>query len=136
MGESVSWWWLIVIFGGLAGIGLFFRWRERHAFKKGRKAQSLAAIHETVKGQVSFQIFEEVWVKVGQAYSIDSGFIRPNDKLKTLGGIDSWDLSKGAEELDKWFQAQGLDSKHQPSIQTVLDIAKWVQSTRESLLSR
>lgn len=133
MGMPVSWWWIAVIVGAAVFLVLFFRLHERNVFLKGRKPRSLVDIYALVKDQISFQVFEEVWLKIGQAYSIDPKLIRPEDKMMSLSKIDSWDLDKGAQEVDKWLQDNGLNLQILPPTLTILDIAKRVQSLRTNL---
>ena len=104
----------------------------RKAFAKGRAPQSLADMHVTVQGQVSSAVFNEVWSKVGEAFSIDPRLIRPNDTLKSLSSIDSWDLGEGGDALSRWLEREQLGKP--PALETMLDLAKWVESrSRETI---
>lgn len=107
-----------------------FRTVARKSFLKGRKPKQLAEIHAKVQDQVSADVFNEVWSKVGEAFTIDPRLIEPGDTLKVLSSIDSWDLGKGEDALGQWIEQEHLGRP--PALITVLDLAKWIQGSRMS----
>lgn len=104
----------------------FFRTVTRKSFLKGRNLKQLSEIYEDIQDQISKEVFNTVWAKVGEAFSIDPRFIDPNDTLTALSGIDSWDLGNGEDALSLWIEQEQLDRP--PALSTVLDLAKWVQA--------
>jgi hypothetical protein len=107
---------------------LAFKALARRSHVRGREPQSLADMHSSIKDQVSQEVFNEVWLKIGEAFSIDPRLIRPSDLLRSLSNIDSWDLGEGEDALNLW-----LDQKHlgtPPPLETVLDLAKWVEASK------
>ncbi|HET7332720.1 hypothetical protein, partial [Dyella sp.] len=65
---------------------------------------------------------------VGEAFSIDPRLIKPDDTLKALSSIDSWDLGKGDDALSEWVGRENLGKL--PTLTTMLDFAKWIQTTK------
>lgn len=120
--------WLLALFVlGVAAIWSF-RTLARKSFLKEREPKQLTEIHSEVQDQVSPEVFNEVWSKVGDAFTIDPRLIRPDDTLKSLSSIDSWDLGKGEDALDQWIEQEHLGKP--PTLTTVLDLARWVQTSR------
>ncbi|MGN6323981.1 MAG: hypothetical protein ACTHNE_19870 [Dyella sp.] len=107
---------------------LFFRMRARKSFLKGREPKQLKEIYAEIPDQISFSVFNEVWSKVGEAFSIDPRLIKPDDTLKALSSIDSWDLGKGDDALSEWVGRENLGKL--PTLTTMLDFAKWIQTTK------
>jgi hypothetical protein len=105
-----------------------FRYFSRKSFKKGRTPQPLSDIYNSINEQVSSEVFNEVWLKVGEALSIDPKLIRPSDSLKTLGIIDSWNFYKGEDSLSLWIEQKHLDPR--PQLETMLDLVKWIQQAK------
>ncbi|WP_209019043.1 hypothetical protein WCN79_21420 [Xanthomonas axonopodis pv. vasculorum] len=97
---------------------------------KGRYPRTLLDIHKEVHDQVSFDVLSDVWSRIGEAFSIDPKIINPDDKMKTLDDIDSWDLGKGSDALNRWIEQEQFGIP--PAFVTVLDFAKWIQSCRMS----
>ena len=122
--------WLLVLF--VLGVAVIwsFRTLTRKSFLKGREPKQLVEIHAKVQDQISAEVFNEVWSKVGEAFTIDPRLIEPGDTLKALSGIDSWDLGKGEDLLGQWIEQEHLGRP--PTLRTVLDLAKWVQARRMS----
>lgn len=104
---------------------LVFKAIARRSFGEGRISQALADVHAPVRDTVSAEVFEEVWLKVGEVFSIDPGLIRPTDTLKSLANVDSWDLGEGGDALSRWLEQKQLGKP--PALKTMLDLAKWVQ---------
>lgn len=90
----------------------------------------LEDIHGTVKDDVSFGVFSEVWAVLGNAYSVDPMLLRPTDTFQALGKVDSWTLGSGEDAIDDWLRKCGLGVP--PQLHTLLEFAKWVQSSRDS----
>lgn len=104
------------------------RMLTRRSFLKGRKLKSLTDIHAEVQSQISAEVLDEVWFKVGEAFSVDPRLIEPNDTLKALSGIDSWDFGKGEDFIAQWIEREKFGKP--PEFTTVLDLARWVQAAR------
>jgi hypothetical protein len=120
--------WLAIVLVLATAVVLSFRLLARRSFKRGRELQSLSDMHAAVKDRVSSEVFNEVWSKVGEAFSIDPRALRPTDTLKSLHGIDSWDLGKGGDALNQWLAQKQLGKP--PHLETVLDLAIWVQDAK------
>jgi len=105
---------------------------SRKTFAKGRVPQSLAELHAQVQTQVSAVVFNEVWSKIGEVFSIDPRLIRPDDTLKSLSGIDSWDLGEGGDALGQWLERKQLGTP--PPLETMLDLVKWVDSRSREII--
>jgi len=110
---------------------LGFKRLARKGFEHGRTPLPLVDIHRMVQDQISISVFNEVWSKLGEAFSIDSKLIRPDDKLKTFASLDSWDLGRGEEALGQWLQKRGAGTP--PTFETVLDLARWVEKSSPSM---
>lgn len=120
--------WLLALFVlGVAAIWSF-RTLSRKSFLKEREPRQLTEIHSEVQDQVSPEVFNEVWSEIGDAFAIDPRLIRPDDTLKVLSSIDSWDLGKGEDALGQWIEQQHLGKPQK--LTTVLDLARWVQTSR------
>ncbi len=117
-------WLLIALAAAIAAILLFRGLARRSAFA-GRTPAPLEEIYRSVKGQVSFEAFSEVWSTLGKAYSIDPRLLRPTDTFNALNRMDSWTLGKGEEEIGKWIEHKGLGTP--PELHTILALAQWVQ---------
>ncbi|WP_143694614.1 hypothetical protein [Variovorax sp. JS1663] len=109
---------------------LIFKRLARRSFERGREPQPLAEMHAPIRDQVSAEVFKEVWSKVGEVFAIDPHLIRSTDTLKTLANMDSWDLGEGGDALSRWLEQEQLGKP--PALETVLDLAKWVQDARAS----
>lgn len=120
--------WLVTLLLVCAASIWYFRRRARKSFLKGREPKQLREIYAEVRDQLSVEVFNEVWSKVGEAFSIDPRLIKPDDTLKTLSSIDSWDLGKGDDALSQWIERERLGKL--PTLSTMLDLAKWVQTSR------
>lgn len=94
---------------------------------QGRTTLPLEDIYGSVKDQVSFEIFREVWSVLGKAYSIDPQLLRPTDTFLALAKVDSWTLGKGDDDVGKWLKERGVGTP--PQQQTLLEFASWVQSS-------
>jgi hypothetical protein len=118
--------WLFI--GLVAAIVAVFAFRgfARRSVFRGRAATPLTEVHASVKEQVSFEVFNEVWTVIGKAYGIDPRLIRPTDTFADLGKADSWVLGKGEDDLTEWLDKRRLGRP--PQLQTVLDLAIWVGS--------
>ena len=120
--------WLLALFVLGVAVVWFFRTRSRKSFLKEREPRQLTEIHSEVQDKVSSEVFNEVWSKIGEAFVIDPRLIRPDDTLKVLSTIDSWDLGKGEDVLCQWIEQEHLGKP--PSLTTVIDLARWVQTSR------
>jgi hypothetical protein len=87
--------WLFI--GLVAAIGAVFAFRglARRSVFRGRAATPIPEVHASVKEQVSFEVFNEVWTVIGKAYGINPRLIRPTDTFAELSKADSWVLGKG-----------------------------------------
>lgn len=106
---------------------LGFKKLARRSLERGRTPAPLVEIHRSIQGEVSIHVFNEVWSKLGESFSIDPRLIRPEDKLKTLTGLDSWDLGHGEDALGQWLAKK--TAVRPPLLETVLDLAKWVEAS-------
>jgi len=122
--------WLLVLLLLIGLIVWVFRIFSRKSFSKNHEMRQLDDIYEEVKGHISFDTFSEIWLKVGEAFSIDPRLIKPSDTLKALCNIDSWDLGRGEDVLSEWIEQKHLGRP--PALTTVLDLAKWIESERMS----
>lgn len=124
------------------GIGLavaiaavvIFKALAKRSVLQGRTPLALEDIYGSVKDQVSFEIFSEVWSVLGKAYSIDPQLLRPTDTFLALGKMDSWTLGKGEDDVGKWLKERGVGTP--PQQQTVLEFARWVQSSLAASATR
>jgi len=120
--------WLLTLFPlGVATIWSL-RTLARKSFLKGREPRQLTEIYSEVQDQISQEVFNEVWSKVGDAFTINPRLIKPDDTLKALSNIDSWDLGEGEDVLGQWIEQEQLGKL--PTLTTVLDLARWVQTSR------
>jgi hypothetical protein len=106
---------------------LGFKRLAHREFERDRTPLPFADIHRTVQDQISIGVFNEVWSKLGESFSIDPKLIRPNDKLKSLADLDSWDLGRGEDALTQWLAQR--NSGTPPALDTVLDLARWVETS-------
>jgi hypothetical protein len=118
-------WFAIALVGGTALI-LGLRVLAKRSLLKKRTPSPLEELHAPVKDRVSFEVFSEVWTALGKAYGIDPRLIHPSDTFVELSKADSWVLGKGEDELTEWVDKRGLGRPPQ-QLQTVLDLAAWVQ---------
>lgn len=119
----MGWWFAIALVLG-TGLMLGLRVLAKRSFLKKRTPLSLKDLHAPIKDRVSFSAFSEVWTAVGNAYGIDPRLIQPTDTFAELNKADSWILGKGEDELIEWIDKRG--AKEPPPLQTVLDLATWV----------
>lgn len=94
---------------------------------RGRTPEPLETLYGPVRDQVSFEIFSEVLSVLGRVYSIDPRLLRPTDTFAALGKIDSWTLGQAEDQVGKWLKEKGVEAP--PRLQTVLDLARCVQSS-------
>ena len=116
---------LVAIISGIVLVWAF-RVMTRRAFMRNRQPEDLALIYKTIQGQVSAKVFDEVWSKIGDSYGIDPKLLRPDDSLKSLSDVDSWDLGSGGDQITEWLRGKGLQDP--PPLVTLLDLAIWVES--------
>ncbi len=112
---------------------MVFRGLARRSVIRGRVAVPLTEVHASVKDQVSFEVFNEVWTEIGKAYGIDPRLIRPTDTFADLDKVDSWVLGKADDELARWLDERGLGRP--PQLRTVLDLATWMRSATSGITS-
>jgi hypothetical protein len=67
-----------------------------------RRALPLEEIHASLKGDLTFDILNEVWTRLGASYSVDPLLIRPNDPISLSNGVDSWTPWK---DMAVWIQS-------------------------------
>lgn len=120
----MGWWLAIALVVGIALI-LGFRALAKHSFLKKRTPSTLEVLHASVKDQVSFEVFSEVWAAIGKAYGVDPRLIRPADTFSELSKADSWILGKGEDDLTEWVDKKGFGRPAQ--LHTALDLAIWLQ---------
>lgn len=96
--------WLVVMMIGTAVVAVVVaRWMSKRSVLSGREPIGLEEIHRqyATRLDVSYELFEQIFNTVGQAYRIDPKLLRPADELKKLYDLDSWDLGEGTEALNK-----------------------------------
>lgn len=120
--------WFVVIMVATAAV-LGFKIFARRSFGQARDPRPLSELYEQVKDEVSAEAFNEVWSKIGEVFSIDPRVLRPTDTLKSLSKIDSWELGEGEDALSSWLVTKQLGKP--PVLRTILDLARWVDGTRE-----
>lgn len=106
---------------------VMFKAVVKRSVLQGRTPLALRDMHSSLKDQVSFEVFSEVWSVLGNAYSIDPQLLRPTDTFLALSKIDSWTLGKGEEDVGRWLKERGLETPPRP--QTVIEFARWVQTS-------
>lgn len=106
---------------------LVFKALAKRSALRGRTPLPLEDIYAAVKDEVSYEVFNEVWTVLGKAYSLDPKMLRPTDTFLALGKVDSWTLGKGEEAIGDWLKARGIENP--PQLNTLLELAKWVQSS-------
>lgn len=119
--------WLVIGLAVAIAAVVVFRALAKRSALQGRTPLPLEDIYSSVKDQVSFEVFSEVWSVLGKAYSVDPQLLRPTDTFLALGKIDSWTLGKGEDDVGKWLKERGVGTP--PRLQTVLEFARWVQSS-------
>lgn len=119
--------WLAIGLGVAIATVLVFRAIAKRSLLRGRTPLPLEHAYASVKGQVSFEVFREVWSALGKAYGIDPRLLRPTDTFIALGKMDSWRLGKGEDEIEEWLQECGLGTP--PRVRNLLEFAQWVQSS-------
>jgi hypothetical protein len=105
-----------------------FKALSRQNYVKGREPIALEEMHASVRDQVSKEVFNEVWQKIGEVFSIDPRLIRPADRLRSLANMDSWDLGAGDDALNLWVEEKKMGMP--PPLETVLDLAKWMDASK------
>ena len=126
-------WLAIAVAVGIAAV-VVARALARKRFAADRQPIPLDVLVNQVDASLSADVVSEVWTEIGAAYGIDPQLIRPDDTLKGLAAIDSWDLGKGGDKLNDWLRSKNLAGK--PQITTVKDLALWVQSGRQPSTGR
>ena len=121
-------WLAIAVVVGIAAV-VVARTLARKRFAADRQPIPLAVLATQIDASLSADVVSEVWTEIGAAYGIDPQLIRPDDTLKDLAAIDSWDLGNGGDKLNDWLRSKNLSGK--PQITTVKDLALWVQSGRQ-----
>jgi hypothetical protein len=122
--------WVAVVLVCAISAVLIFKVLARRSIFRGRTPLPLEDIHDSVKGDVSFGVFSEVWAALGKAYSVDPMLLRPTDTFQALGKVDSWTLGSGEDAIEDWLRKCGLGTP--PQLHTLLEFAMWVQSSRAS----
>ena len=122
-------WLAVAVAVGIAAVVLS-RSLARKRFAADRQPIPLEVLASQLDGDLSTDVVTEVWTAVGAAYGIDPKMIRPDDDLKRLAAIDSWDLGQGEDKLDEWLRTKNLEGR--PQIKTMKDLAVWIQSGRRS----
>lgn len=117
----------------IAAVVIFKALAKRSALQ-GRTPLRIEDIYGSVKDEVSFEVFSQVWSVIGKAYSIDPQLLRPTDTFLTLGKMDSWTLGKGEDDVEKWLKERGIGLP--PQQQTVIEFARWVQSSLAASATR
>lgn len=118
-----TWIFAIILVGLVAVTG--FEALARRSYLRIRKRVSLSEIHKTISGEVSRDVFEDVWLTVGSAYAIDPRVIAPTDSFAELGKFDSWKLGAGEDRIEDWIDSKNVG--HPVSLATVADLARWMQ---------
>lgn len=106
---------------------LVFKALAKRSILRGRTPLPLEEIYASVKDDLSYAVFNEVWTVLGKAYSLDPKMLRPMDTFLALGKMDSWTLGKGEDAIGDWLKTRGLGTP--PQLHTLLEFAKWVQSS-------
>jgi hypothetical protein len=120
--------WVAVVLVCAISAVLIFKVLAKRSILRGRTPLPLEDIHGTVKDDLSFGVFSEVWAVLGKAYSVDPMLLRPTDTFQALGKMDSWTLGSGEDAIEDWLRKCGLGTP--PQLHTLLEFAKWVQSSR------
>ena len=126
-------WLAVAVAVGIAAV-VVARTLARRRFAADRQPIPLEVMGSQVGASLSADVVSEVWTEIGTAYGIDPRLIRPDDTLKHLAAIDSWDLGQGGDKLNDWLRTKKLEGK--PQITTVKDLALWVQSGRQPSTER
>lgn len=121
--------WLCLIVFSIA-IVVFFSHRERRLFVKNREPASIEGMHSSIFEQVSLDVFRDVFVMLGDSYSLDPRLIRPDDSLQDFVRHDSWRLDIGTEKFNQWLIMNGLDTEPIHA-QTVLELCRIIEEARE-----
>lgn len=126
-------WVAVVLICAISAV-LIFKVLAKRSLLRGRALLPLEDIHGPVKDDVSFGVFSEVWTVLGKAYSVNPMLLRPTDTSLALSKVDSWTLGSGENAIEDWLRNCGLGAP--PRLHTLLEFAKWVQSSRASGAAR
>ncbi len=119
--------WLAIGLATAIAAVLVFRAFAKRSVLRGRTPLPLEHAYASVKDQVSFEVFSEVWSALGKAYGMDPRLLRPTDTFIALGEMDSWSLGKGEDQIGRWLKERGHGTP--PQLRTLLELAQWVQSS-------
>ena len=89
-----------------------------------RKPMSLDDIYQTIASEyrITYDTFVNVFRALGDNYSIDPRLIRPEDSLKKLFDVDSWDLGERTLKMEKWLLSTFDIPEGGRDLKTVLDL--------------
>lgn len=104
------------------------RWISKRNTLSGRKPISLADMYQQDMATTgtSLEVFEKVLNVIGQAYGIDPRKLRPSDELKTLYGLDSWDLGEGTERLNNQLAEEFGITKFEVEPKSIMELVNEV----------
>lgn len=102
-------WVAVILVCAISAVPIFKVLAKRSIFR-GRSPLPLKDIHGSVKNDVSFGVFSEVWAALGKAYSVDPLLLRPTDTFQALGEVDSWTLGSGEDAIEDWLGKCGFDA--------------------------
>jgi hypothetical protein len=108
---------------------LLGKWFARCHLLGGRTRTDLRQLYETdVKPlEIEYTVFMKTYSALAEAFSIDIGLIRPNDKLENYSKMDEWNLGEGAEKMGRWLSDEVGRSSFDSKLVTVLDVLRFVQ---------
>ena len=125
---------LFFIFFIIILIVYFIAWKisfyELRRLLRKREPIQLIEIYKKVQNKISPEVFNKVWLKVGEVFDIDPRLVKPSDTLTMLSAPGSKKLDQGKKTLLKWINKECLSDQAQ--FKTVLDLAKWVQANQHA----
>lgn len=116
---------VVVLIVAVAGFLVGRVW-SRQRFLHGRVALTLQEILSDAPDGINKLLAEEVIQVTSRSYGVPIELLRINDRMSSLTALDSWQLGRGQDQLDRWLRMKGIESLPcRP--QTILELIEIVQ---------
>lgn len=126
--------WLAATCVGVAVLVIIFaRWISKRNVSTQHEPISLNCMYQQEEPRIdaSYETFEQVLNLIGKAYAIDPKRLRPSDKLKTLYGLDSWELDAGTEKLSDWIEQGFGITSFESEPKTISELIVGIEKSRK-----